>query len=184
MKLIYSFVLCSLALLLFTAPIAAQEAPRWVIAGGASLPDGDEFRGDYATGFNLFAGVTLGDRDGPLTFRIDGLLNRFTGQPLVMRPDLSYPDFSIYALTANALYTFPGRVVQPYLITGVGYYNENGGTALHNLGLNAGAGLRFPQLPLQPFIEGRLHNIATIDLSNYDRGGRTRFSVFSAGVSF
>ena len=171
-------------MVLFSAGTAAQEAPRLVVAGGASLPDEGEFRGDYDTGFNLFAGVTLGDRDGPLTFRLDGMVNRFRGQPVVSRPDLSYPDFSIYALTANAVYTFPGRVVKPYLIAGGGYYNENGGRALHNLGLNAGAGMRFPLLPLDPFIEVRLHNIAAIDLSNHAFGGPAQFSVFSAGISF
>ena len=66
---------------------------------------------------------------------------------------------------ANGVLRFPGQVVRPYLIAGVGAYNVGGEVAdvsldsETNVGLNGGAGIDIPLSGIGAFVEARYHTV-------------------------
>lgn len=172
------------ALLLIVSPPAAfaQQSLSFGLAGGASVPSGD-FPGEYGTGYHILATLGFGDLARPLAFRLDGMANRFGGELVAGGAGRKYIDHSIYAFTGNTVYTVPGAGVRPYVIGGAGYYNQNGAIANHNLGLNAGVGIRFRLGGAGAFVEARYHNFLALDLSGAPRPP-ARFAPISIGITF
>ena len=173
-------VALSLAILAPAAP--AQQSRHFNLAGGVSVPSGN-FPADSETGYHLLVGIGIGEGTRSITFRVDGMANRFRGGRVVVGSDRRFADHSIYALIGNAVYTLPGARVQPYVIGGAGYYVQNGGAANQNLGLSAGLGLRSRLGGVNAFLESRYHNFLALDLSG-DTRDPARLVPISVGVTF
>ncbi len=153
-------VACALAALALAG--SSAEAQRKVgigFSGGLSVPTGDT--GDFtSTGFNVAAMIDVaGNPSVPFGLRFEGQLNSFSGKN---RGD---PDFRVVSLTGNAvvnLMTASGA--SPYIIGGVGVYNgrvelDDEHESDTNIGLNGGAGIRFPLSGFSTFVELRYHRV-------------------------
>lgn len=130
----------------------AQRPISFGIAGGATVPLGD-LGDDTETGFNLMGVLDFGAPLIPVGFRIDGMWSQLgaTG---------AGDDHRILALTGNVRYAMAGVGMRPYLIGGLGFYNQSQGTIDENdFGINAGVGVEFLLAGFSTFGEIRFHNI-------------------------
>ena len=96
-------------------------------------------------------------------------------------------DVRIITGTANAIFNFGMTKDAPYLIGGLGAYNRSSGsgtlgygTSTTALGLNGGAGLRFPLSGLSTFFEARYHMM----LGNAADGTNYHFIPITFGIVF
>lgn len=179
-RFLVRFSVAGLMLASVVLPSAAQQSTEYSIGGGLSVPAGS-FPGEYATGFNLLASVNFNELFRPFSVRVDAMANRFAGEPT--SSGTSWTDHSIYALTGNLVYTLPREGLRPYVIAGAGYYNQNGGIANQNLGLNGGAGVRFGLGGIGAFAEVRYHNFLALDLSHAPRRPAQLVPI-SIGITF
>lgn len=149
------------------APVARAQVTLG-LGGGPTLPTGN-LSNVYGTGFNGLINLGLRAPAFPLGFRADALFDQL--------PVKSATGFSgntqIYSLSANAILTTTGiPIVAPYLIGGVGYYNDHyhvnlsgttvvagGSTNANDLGINGGGGFRFGIATLSLFAEVRYHYV-------------------------
>jgi hypothetical protein len=162
-------------------PAVAQA--RFSLGGGVTIPSGtfDEAAG---TGWHGLAAIGFQPADFPVGFQIDGMYQRFGFDEV---PDDFDANFQIIQGTANVVYTFTTAeesTFHPYLIGGLGLYNEKatgddvGDTESQtDFGVNAGAGFDFQLGSVGLFVEGRFHNIFTEDNS-------TNFIPITAGIRF
>ena len=161
------------------APAVAQA--KFSLGGGLTLPlgDFDEFAG---TGWHGLAAIGFQPADFPVGFQIDGMYQRFGIDDVPEDFDVG---FQIIQGTANIVYTFTTAeesTFHPYLIGGVGYYNQKATgddagdvDSEGDIGLNGGAGFDFQLGSVGLFIEGRFHNIFADDES-------VNFIPISAGI--
>lgn len=168
-------------LLASALPLTAQ-APRFSIAAGPAIPIAGIRSETHSNGFNVQAGVGVGNLDRPLSVRIDGFYSSFGGKAVPGDADREYSDEWFIGVTANGVYTLDAGSVRPYAIAGLGFYNEYPG--LYNVGLNAGVGARLPVGRIRPFAEVRFHNFATLGGSEYRFGSPARTASLSLGISF
>lgn len=164
------------------APAVAQGA-QFSVGGGVTVPLSDF--GDFAgTGFHGLAAVGFQPANLPVGFQIDGMYQRFG---IDEAPDDFDANWQIIQGTANVVYTFvtaEESTFHPYLIGGVGLYNQkltgdDAGDAESNtdFGINAGAGFDFQAGSVGLFVEGRFHNVFS-DPEN------TNFIPITVGVRF
>jgi Outer membrane protein beta-barrel domain len=164
------------------APAVAQGA-KFSLGGGLTLPLSD-FDDLVGTGWHGLAAVGFQPADFPVGFQIDGMYQRFGFDDV---PDDFDANFQIIQGTANVVYTFTTAeesTFHPYLIGGLGLYNEKltgddaGDTESENdFGINGGAGFDFQLGSVGLFVEGRFHNVFTEDNS-------TNFIPITAGIRF
>lgn len=143
---------------LFVAPalLSAQLSTGISLAAGLSVPTGD-FADAFSSGYNGAVALNVGAPLLPVGFRLEGAYNGFSGKSGVNA------DARIVSGTANATF----GLGLPYLIGGVGYYNEhsksNGTVSVSStesaVGFNVGAGLRFPLGVMSTFVEARYHKV-------------------------
>jgi hypothetical protein len=144
---------------------------------GASIPTGDF--GDFGgTGWHAGGMVQWNSPTAPFGFRFDGAYHKFADNS---EPG-NYP--SIINGTANGILTFPmaSSTVRPYIIGGIGIYNErctqcNSQT---RAGLNAGAGINVPLSGFATIIEGRFHLVFDSDQGH----SNSTFIPISVGLLF
>ncbi len=158
---------------------AAQGQTTFLVAGGATAPVGH--LGDITDiGYTASVGVNLGGTTVPVGARLEAAYN-----------DLAYKggggDVRIISGTANALFNLGMTRDAPYLIAGVGAYNRNAGSSALGygagktvVGVNGGAGLRFPLSGLSTFVEVRYH----LMLGNAADGTKYQFIPITFGISF
>jgi opacity protein-like surface antigen len=157
----WSMVACAVcALAIAASPAAAQRRVGLGFSAGLSVPTGNT--GDFTSaGYNVGAMIDVpGSPSVPFGLRFEGKLDSFSGKN---RGD---PDFRSVSLTGNAvvnLSTASGAT--PYIIGGVGVYNgrvefaNDEHASDTNMGLNGGAGVRFPLSGFSTFVEFRYHHI-------------------------
>ena len=167
------------AALLATAPTVARTQTAVVVSGGLNAPVGR--LGEIADlGYNAAAGLNLGGTSVPIGARLEVGYN-----------GLGYKagsgDVRIITGTANAIYNFGMTRDAPYLIAGLGAYNRSSGsgtlvsgTSATALGLNGGAGLRFPLSGLSTFFEARYH----VMLGSAAEGTNYQFIPITFGIVF
>jgi hypothetical protein len=164
---------------LAAVPTTTHAQASVFIAGGLNAPVGR--LGDLTDlGYNVAAGLNLGAQAVPIGVRLEGAYN-----------GLGYKggagDVRIISGTANAVFNLGSTKDAPYLIGGVGAYNRSsgsnsfgygGGTTV--LGVNGGAGLRFPLSGLTTFVEARYHVMLgkATDATDY------RFIPVTFGIQF
>ena len=167
------------AALALAASTAAAQRPTVGVGGGATFPVGDV--GDQ-NGAGWHGLITMGYRPAAsvLGFRLDGMYHDMGADDVAGARDLR-----AIALTGNLVVEMPGTAVRPYLIGGAGLYNTRfeGLESSNNLGLNAGAGLKFRFYDFDTFVEARYH--AALDAVT--RNGEDRSAQFvpvTFGISF
>jgi hypothetical protein len=144
---------------LAAAPTAVQAQTSLSISAGANAPTGD--LGDIADiGYYLAAGLNMntGGKGSSLGFRLEGAYSDFSRKN-------GFEDVRVLSGTANLVYNLGKTADSPYLIGGVGAYNGATNSSQDNLGyigntvigLNGGAGLRFPLSGFTTFVEARYH---------------------------
>jgi hypothetical protein len=166
------------------APAVAQA--KFSLGGGVTLPSGD-FDDLVGTGWHGLAAVGFQPADFPVGFQIDGMYQRFGVDDV---PDEVGGNWQVIQGTANVVYTFTTAeesTFHPYLIGGLGLYNEKatgdslqaivGDQSETDFGINAGAGFDFQLGSVGLFVEGRFHNVFTEDNS-------TNFIPITAGIRF
>lgn len=168
------------AVIVALAAAATVANAQISVAGGpshalGSLGDGTEM------GYHVQLSAGLSVPLIPIALRVDGAWNQFPYSG-------TDGDVRILSGTANAVLSIPSLGITPYLVGGVGAYNqradvpgtdpaaeEDGSTT--DLGANIGAGVRIGLPGLSAFAEARLHNI-------FGDGGATRFIPLSIGLRF
>lgn len=147
-------------------PISAAHAQLTFSAGGGATWPLSNLGNSYKTGYNVLASLGVGMPDWPVNLRFDGMFNQMQSAPGVSAGTLQ-----MWTLNANVVWNIiAGKGVTPYLIGGVGYYNDSynvslngssfsGGGNIHNnaFGINGGAGFRFGISTLSLFVESRYH---------------------------
>ena len=150
-----SLALVTAALIaLSSAPAEAQV--KLMVAGGLNAPVGA--LGDAADlGYNVTAGLNVGAPLLPVGLRFEGAYNG-------LQLKNSGGDVRIIAGIANAIFNIGRSNDAPYLIAGLGAYNRRldfnsfGVTDDKTVvGINGGAGLRFPLVGITTFVEARYH---------------------------
>lgn len=173
MKHLVKAFACSAALLV--APFAISHAQaKFDIAAGLSVPTGD-FGNGVQSGYNLGLGLEIAPPLSPFGFRAEGAWNAFGGKS-------GGPSARIISGTANLVYSLIGTPVGgPYLIGGVGIYNEHvnisGSESNNDAGFNVGGGFRFGLSGFSAFAEARYHYVNT-------DGGSTGFIPITFGLTF
>jgi hypothetical protein len=162
---------------LAAVPAALQaQSTSIVVAGGLALPTGN-MGTSTQSGYNAALGLNIGAPLVPIGARLEAGLNGFNFKNNVAG------DFRVINATANAIFNLGA----PYLIGGIGYYNARQKTTLlgtssevtnGGVGLNAGAGLRFPLVMISPFVEVRYHMMLG------DANKDVKFVPITFGVAF
>ncbi len=163
---------------LAAAPMALHAQSSLTVSGGLSAPVST--LGDASNlGYNLAAGLQLGGTILPIGARLEAAYNSFGFKN-------GGGDTRIVSATANAVYNIGHTADAPYIIGGLGYYNRaftNTGinsTDANALGVNAGAGLRFPLAGLSTFFEARFHAM----LGEERNAGTYKFIPITFGIAF
>jgi hypothetical protein len=180
----------ALAAALIALPAARAQAQVTLgVGGGVSIPLSD-LKTVVSPGYNVLAQLGLGLPSLPIGFRVDGMFNQMDHKSGIPAGDLQ-----LWTVNANLVYNIVplssgGAGVTPYLIGGVGYYNDSyhisvsgstigagGNTHANNIGLNGGAGIKAGISSLSVFVEARFHYIFT-------NPGHAEFVPITAGIIF
>jgi hypothetical protein len=172
-----ALMLAALALL----PTATSAQTSISVAGGLSIPVGT--LGDVTDiGYAASAGLNLGAPIVPVGARLEGTFAS-------MGTTRGSGDVRIIAGTANAIFNISPSREAPYVIAGLGAYNRRSSTTLGTLtatdsrtvvGINGGAGLRFPLTGLSTYFEARYH----LMLGKADEGTNYSFIPITFGITF
>lgn len=175
----------SLALLLAALVIlpatTTSAQPSISVAGGLSIPVGT--LGNVTNiGYAASAGLNFGAPIVPVGARLEGTFAS-------MSTTRGSGDVRILAGTANAIFNISPSREAPYIIAGLGAYNRRSSTTLGSLtatdsrtalGINGGAGLRFPLTGLSTYFEARYH----LMLGKADEGTNYSFIPITFGITF
>lgn len=142
------------ALVFMAQPAAAQNPMSVGISGGLSIP-ASNISDSHETGWNLSGGLNIGMPASALGFRFEGFYNSFQAKT-------GSADLRIAGGGVNAFYDLGTGVIRPYVIGGVGAYNQKftGGSSSTDLGINAGGGVKFALGGLTTYVEARLHSVS------------------------
>jgi len=168
---------CAAAALFLGAPLARAQTSL-VVSGGLNAPVGR--LGDVTDmGYIVSAGLNFGATLVPVGVRLEGSYS-----------DLGYKggggDIRLISGTANAIFNLGTTRDAPYIIAGLGAYNRAAGSNTFGydgrtaVGINGGAGLRFPLNGLSTFFEARYH----IMLGNAAEGTNYQFIPITFGIAF
>ena len=168
-----------LAVLVLGSAPALHAQASLLVSGGLNAPVGR--LGDITDiGYIVSGGLNLGGTSVPVGTRLEGSYS-----------DLGYQggngNIRLISGTANAIFNLGTTRDAPYLIAGVGAYNrQSGNSALGYgngstvVGINGGAGLRFPLSGLSTFFEARYH----VMLGNAADGTNYQFIPITFGINF
>jgi hypothetical protein len=169
-------VLLTLAAVAIAPTTLRAQGASFSVAGGLAAPQNDLGK-TVQSGYNAAIGLNFSAPLVPLGARIEGGLNSFNYK------GSTSGDFRVMNVTANGIFSMG----MPYLIAGLGYYNAREKATVgalttevtqSGMGVNAGAGLRFPLGALSPFVEARYHAM----LGDKNKG--VHFVPITFGVSF
>jgi hypothetical protein len=175
-----------LALGAAAAPSVAPAQVGLGVGGGVTIPV-SSLSDVNKTGYNVLADLSFRSPDSPLGFRIDGMFNSLPTKVTDART------LQVWTLNANLvanLTSVPHAPVTPYLIAGVGYYNDryrvrtsgstlvaSGNTSDNDFGINGGVGLRIALGKSSLFGEARYHYVFT-------PGQRMEMIPITIGINF
>ena len=145
---------------------------QWPVTFGIAA--GPTFSSDAEdVGYHVGALMALDPIMLPIGFRVDGVVNQFNFPGGKTR---------IFDVSANLLYAMiPTPRVKPYVIAGLGFYGsrvvDSSELGSNDIGINAGAGLKFNLMVVNGFVDARFHHI-------FSDGGGTGFIPVSIGITF
>jgi opacity protein-like surface antigen len=167
------------------APAAAQTPVTFGVGGGLAVPMSN-FKDAFKLGWDGTAMVSFAPPNVPVGFRVDGTYMQNVPKAAA-RINGGFDKAQTIFGTADVVFAFnadPGTMVHPYLLGGVGAYNQKyklaNGTSFSKtkLGVNAGAGLNFASSSgVGFFAEARFHNI-------FVSGGNVSFIPINVGIHF
>lgn len=168
-----SMVVPSVMLALGAAMVAPSMARAQVglgVGGGFTFPV-STLSTTNKTGYNVLADLSFRSQASPLGFRVDAMFNSL---PTKITDARTLQVWTVNANLVANLVTAPKTPVVPYLIAGIGWYNDkyrartigstvilSGNTSENDFGLNAGAGIRIGLGNSSLFAEGRYHYVFT-----------------------
>jgi len=162
------------------SPARAAAQGGFILGVGPAFPVG-AIGGHASTGFNALAAFGVHIPFTPLAIRLDAAFDQFGYNNNISG------NARVFSGTANAVFTFPGAILRPYLIGGFGLYHApsivgaNGNPATlsgYASGANAGVGTRIGAVAgLGFFAEARWHYVFT-------PGSRTEFIPLTVGIAF
>ncbi len=168
------------ALVVLGSAPALHAQVSLMVSGGLNAPVGR--LGDLTNlGYIVSGGLNLGGTLVPVGARLEGSYS-----------DLGFKgggggDIRLISGTANAIFNLGTTRDAPYVIAGLGAYNRSSGSAAFGygsgstvVGINGGAGLRFPLNGLSTFFEARYH----VMLGNANDGTNYQFIPITFGISF
>jgi opacity protein-like surface antigen len=136
----------------------AQTPARFGLEAGATEPV-STYGSDKNVGYHIGILVDVRLPPTPFGFRVDGTFHE-------MKYSGNSTKAQIFMTTANGLLKVPtGTPLAPYLIGGVGLYNNSRRTLLFNtrsstdVGVNLGGGVRFELRDVTTFVEARYHSV-------------------------
>ena len=174
--------LAAILIALATLPMADVSAQTSIsIAGGLAIPVGT--LGNFTNiGYSASAGLNLAGPIDPVGARLEA---GFASMGLTRNTG----DVRFYSGTANAIFNISPSREAPYIIGGLGAYNRRTTTTVGSLsgtdsrtvlGINGGAGLRFPLTGLSTYFEARYHLL----LGKADEGTNYSFIPITFGITF
>jgi len=162
------------------APARAGAQGGFILGAGPGFPVG-AIGGHSSTGFNALAAFGVHIPFTPLAIRVDAAFDQFGYNNNVSG------NARVFSGTANAVFTFPGSILRPYVIAGFGLYHApsivgasgNPSTlSSYASGVNGGVGTRIGAVTgIGFFAEARLHYVFT-------PGSRTEFIPLTVGIAF
>ena len=175
-----------LALGAVAAPSVAHAQVGLGVGGGVTIPV-SSLSNVNKTGYNVLADLSIRSPDSPLGFRIDGMFNSL---PTKVTDARTLQVWTVNANLVANLTSVPHAPVTPYLIAGVGYYNDkyrvrtsgstvvaSGNTSDNDFGINGGLGLRIALGKSSLFGEARYHYVFT-------PGQRMEMIPITIGINF
>lgn len=163
MKRVASLLAAVAVTVVMSATVAEAQSPiRFGIAGGLSLPTGED-KDFFDTGFHGQVMLGFGMMALPAKLRADVSYHSFGGKDGTLA---SGADARVISGAVNAIVGMGGIGVKPYLSGGLGMYNtkieafgeEDSAT---DFGLNGGIGLEFSLTGMSTFLEARYVHIFT-----------------------
>ncbi len=154
------------AAVLFTAsPAAAQSPVSFGLGAGITLPTGDTKDVFDESGYHVQGMLGFGLPMLPVGLRVDLAYHAFNGE--ISEGDFTVKvDQRLFVANLNGIVKVPGMVVAaPYLIGGIGLYNNGGDVdgesvdSESDFGLNIGGGIKFNLAGFSTFLEARYHYI-------------------------
>lgn len=175
-----------LALGAASAPSVARAQVGLGVGGGLTVPVGS-LSNVNKTGYNVLAALSFRAPAFPLGFRIDGMFNSL---PTKVTDARTLQVWTVNANLVANLTSVPHAPVTPYLIAGIGWYNDRyrvrtsgntviatGNTSDNDFGINGGAGLRIALGSSSLFAEARYHYVFT-------PGQRLEMIPITIGINF
>lgn len=158
------FAAVSVAVVMSASAVEAQSPIRFGIAGGLSLPTGED-KDFFDTGFHGQVMLGFGMMALPVKLRADLSYHSFGGKDGTLADGA---DWRTISGAVNAIVGMGGIGVKPYFTGGLGMYNnkvEAFGEDFSetDVGLNAGLGLEFSLTGMSTFLEARYIHIFTED---------------------
>jgi hypothetical protein len=140
-----------MAVLTATSTASAQRVMSVGISGGVSLPTGD-LSDSQDMGYNIGAQLNFAPPALPVELIVDAAYHSFEGKEFV-------PKVGIFGVTGNAAYIFPGLMIRPYVMGGLGMFfskvDAPGASSKSDFGFNVGGGLRFVLSGFNTFLQAR-----------------------------
>lgn len=161
-------IVIAIAAGLLATPAVVHSQTSLSIAGGVNAPVGN--LGNSADlGYTVSAALNVGGTALPVGLRFEGAYN-------ALGLKNTSGDIRIISATANAVFNLGKTADAPYFIAGLGAYNRRltldpfrsaGDRTV--VGINGGAGLRFPLSGIATFVEARYHIMLgkSNDATNY-----------------
>lgn len=179
MKRVVSLFAAVAMTVVMSASVAEAQSPiRFGIAGGLSLPTGDDkdflengFHGQVMLGFGMIA--------LPVKLRADLSYHSFGGKDNIIFDEV---DARIISGALNAIVGMGGIGVKPYLTGGLGMYNQKlefdgEDESETDFGINGGVGLEFSLTGMSTFLEARYLHI-------FSEGESTAIIPITFGILF
>lgn len=162
--IVKGLVAAGLGLVLVAAPANAQI--KWNIGLGATMPQGD-FGDAFKMGFHAMGAATFGLTGAPIGIRADAVYN-------INKCDIAgcgNITSNLLTVSGDAVYSFPGVGVKPYLLGGVtwgraslgGSDAPSGLDAETDFGFNLGGGVDFGMGGMMAFAEARYFTVGDAD---------------------
>jgi opacity protein-like surface antigen len=153
----------------------AQSPIRFGLAGGLSLPTGDD-KDFFENGFHGQVMLGFGMMMLPVKLRADLSYHSFGGKDNTL---FDGEDARVISGALNAIVGMGGIGVKPYLTGGLGVYNSKTGDfdGETDFGINGGAGLEFSLTGMSTFLEVRYVNV-------FAEGESSAFIPITFGIMF
>lgn len=149
---------------LVAAPSASAQSPvSFGLGGGISLPVGDLKKDFDESGYHVQGMLGFGLPMMPLGLRADIAYHAFNGEVDFGGPAPAEVDQRLFMANLNAVWSMPGVMASPYLLGGVGLYNNKfdvqnfDGDDNSDFGLNIGGGIKLKLAGFSTFVEARYH---------------------------